>query len=291
MENIIDVNCFGDSLTYSYGGNGITYPGTLQAYLGREYQVNNLGIGGESTVTIAGRQGSIPMKVKAVTITEEIQRTEITFLESMGEIPKPLRQGEAGLNPCYLGGVKGELTITQSTTVSEDAKWYFTREKRGEPVTIEEGEVLVTGASLSKRKGIFILWTGTNDRLSSPAEESVKALIKKQKCMLDYIEETDKRYIVMGLTHLTTMEPEEVDNLNRELEKVYKDHFLDIRKKLLQAGLSNFQWKGNEQDSLDINNGNVPSSLRVDDVHLNSSGYMFIGQQVYQKGRELGYWK
>lgn len=287
----IDVNCLGDSLTYSYGGNGITYPGTLQALLGREYQVNNLGIGGENTVTIAGRQGSIPMLVKAVTIPAETAIVEIAFLENRGEVPKPLRQGEAGINPCYLKGIKGELSITQSTTVSEDARWYFTREKEGEPVKIGEGEVLVTSASLSKRKGIVILWTGTNDRLAPPAEEAAKVLAEKQKLMIDYIEETDKKYIVLGLTHLTTMDSRETDSLNRELEGIYGDHFLDIRRKLLQSGLKAFHREETAQDSLDISQGNVPGSLRVDDVHLNSSGYMFIGQQVFQKGVELGYWK
>jgi hypothetical protein len=63
-----EVNCFGDSLTFSYGGDGLTYPGTLKKLLGNQYEVNNLGIGGESTITIAGRQGSIPMRVMAVTI-------------------------------------------------------------------------------------------------------------------------------------------------------------------------------------------------------------------------------
>ena len=75
----IEVNCYGDSLTFSYGGGEITYPGTLKGLLGSKYRVNNLGIGGETTITIAGRQGSIPMRVKAVTIPAKVNTIEIAF--------------------------------------------------------------------------------------------------------------------------------------------------------------------------------------------------------------------
>ena len=41
---------------------------------------------------------------------------------------------------------------------------------------------------------------------------------------------------------------------------------------------------------MDKSKKNIPESLRVDDVHLNKYGYTFIGQQVYQKGTDWGYW-
>ncbi len=199
ISGSIEVNCFGDSLTFSYGGGEITYPGTLKDLLGSKYRVNNLGIGGETTVTIAGRQGSIPMRVKAVTIPAKVNTVEIAFCGEGEEVPKPLRQGEAGVNPCFLRGIKGTLSITQSTTTSEDVKWYFTRQDSGEEVHIEEGEEVITQAALHRRNGI--------------------------------------------------------------------------------------------QDRQDISQGSVPDSLRVDDVHLNEYGYRFIGEQVYKKGCELGYWQ
>ncbi|MGB8454154.1 MAG: SGNH/GDSL hydrolase family protein [Anaerocolumna sp.] len=284
-----EINCFGDSLTFSYGGDGLTYPGTLKKLLGDKYMVNNLGIGGESTITIAGRQGSIPMQVKAVTIPAKVKIVEIQFLAFDGEIPKPLRQGEAGVNPCYLGEIKGYLSITQSTTTSDDVKWYFSREEEGAKVHIREGEELITQASLSGRSGILVLWTGTNDGFPNPYDRSVSQLIEKQKIMINYLKDADKKYIVIGLTHLK-IGPSMVDSINKELEKVHGKHFLDIKRYLLKEGLQSSGLQETDQDRHDIGEGNIPESLRVDDVHLNACGYTLTGQQVYKKGTELGYW-
>lgn len=287
----IEVNCFGDSLTFSYGGGEITYPGTLKSLLGSKYQVNNLGIGGETTVTIAGRQGSIPMRVKAVTIHAKINTVEIAFCGEGEEIPKPLRQGEAGVNPCFLKGIKGTLSITQSTTTSEDAKWYFTREDSGEDVHIEEGEEVITQAALYRRYGILVLWTGTNDVFSDPIGKSIEELLHKQRIMIDYLKSREKKYIVLGLTYKKNLEPSVIDGINKVLEKEYGEYFLDIKTALVKYGLQASGIRKSGQDRQAISQGNVPESLRVDEVHLNECGYRFIGDQVYKKGCELGYWK
>ena len=291
ISGSIEVNCFGDSLTFSYGGGEITYPGTLKGLLGSKYRVNNLGIGGETTVTIAGRQGSIPMGVKAVTIPAKVNTVEIAFCGEGEEVPKPLRQGEAGVNPCFLKGIKGTLSITQSTTTSEDVKWYFTRENSGEEVHIEVGEEIITQAALHRRKGILVLWTGTNDVFSDSIDKSVEKLLHKQRIMIDYLKSSDKKYIVLGLTHKKNLEPSVIEGINKALEIEYGEYFLDIKTALVKNGLQASGLKESGQDRQDISQGNVPESLRVDDVHLNAYGYRFIGQQVYKKGCELGYWQ
>ncbi len=287
----IEVNCYGDSLTFSYGGGEITYPGTLKGLLGSKYRVNNLGIGGETTITIAGRQGSIPMRVKAVTIPAKVNTIEIAFCGEGEEVPKPLRQGEAGVNPCFLKGIKGILSITQSTTTSEDAKWYFTREDSGEEVHIEEGEEVITQAAWHRRYGILVLWTGTNDVFSDPIGKSIEKLLHKQRIMIDYLKSSDKKYIVLGLTYKKNLEASVIDGINKALEKEYGEYFLDIKTALVKYGLQASGIVESGQDKRDIGQGNVPASLRVDEVHLNEHGYRFIGEQVYKKGCELGYWK
>ncbi len=55
---------WGDSLTAGSGGSGTTFPTVLQSLLGESYKVINCGIGGENSLTIAGRQGGIPMAIK-----------------------------------------------------------------------------------------------------------------------------------------------------------------------------------------------------------------------------------
>ena len=42
-------------------------------------------------------------------------------------------------------------------------------------------------------------------------------------------------------------------------------------------------------DTIEINNGEVPSSLRSDSVHLNANGYTALGKMIAQKIRACGY--
>ena len=69
-EYLPGIVCWGDSLTAGVGGNGVTYPDVLSnliktnitgQYGGgklRDVEVINCGVGGESSVTIAGRSGT-----------------------------------------------------------------------------------------------------------------------------------------------------------------------------------------------------------------------------------------
>lgn len=287
-NEMVEVNCFGDSLTFGYGGDGVTYPSTLQKLLGSNYQVHNMGIGGETTTTIAGRQGSIPMFVKTVTISSDVKAVEVELVSKNGEVPKPLRQGEAGINPCYLKGVKGDLSITQTDTTSSDAKWYFTREISGDETFIKDQEELITAASLYRRQGVLILWTGTNDLFHIPKDEIASRIIEQQRLMIDYMKDSKKRYMVIGLTYSTAFPC--TDDINRELEHEYGRNFLNIKPYLFEEGLKAAKLVETEQDKLDRKQGNIPESLRVDDVHFNEQGYTLIGQQVYKKGIELGFW-
>ena len=59
-----NILCWGDSLTAGAGGNGTTYPKTLQTLLGSLYSVQNFGVGGENSLGISARQGGIPVLLK-----------------------------------------------------------------------------------------------------------------------------------------------------------------------------------------------------------------------------------
>ena len=142
------------------------------------------------------------------------------------EVPKPLRQGEAGVTPCFLNGVKGNLSITQSSTTSDDAKWYFTRLEDGDEIFISEPLELLTDASLHKRNGVLVLWTGTNDIPNNSEDNIINLLISQQRIMIDYLKHVDKKYIVIGLTNYIKFPI--IEHINSELEKVYGKHLLDI---------------------------------------------------------------
>ena len=45
-----------------------------------------------------------------------------------------------------------------------------------------------------------------------------------------------------------------------------------------------------EQDIEDINKGDIPSSLRIDAVHLTTKANQLVGKRIFEKGKILGYW-
>ena len=87
-QMIPGIVCWGDSLTYGSGGNGTSYPSVLEECLRNERMyipVVNMGIGGENTVTIAGRAGAVPFRLKEFTIPTESIPVEIFFQEDEGK--------------------------------------------------------------------------------------------------------------------------------------------------------------------------------------------------------------
>lgn len=115
MESVPGIVCWGDSLTAGAGGDGTTYPAVLQeliqknildtvdfsqvvnpkynnvlaqeSYTVQSIEVVNMGVGGENTITIMGRNGALPFVVKeAFVIPPSKEPTEITLLSQNGQM-------------------------------------------------------------------------------------------------------------------------------------------------------------------------------------------------------------
>lgn len=67
-------------------------------------------------------------------------------------------------------------------------------------------------------------------------------------------------------------------------------HFLDIRTYLLNYGLQDEGITQTADDTTAVAQGLMPPSLMSDATHFNANGYNVIANQVYIKGRQLGYW-
>lgn len=268
--------CWGDSLTYGEGGEGVTFPSVLAEHL-PDVEVINYGIQGETARQIAIRTGLLPMTVSAFTIPEDQTPAEVSLWQG-GEDPVMMRLGDRGINPCTIGGVEGTLSYRP-----EDEKYYFTRARAGEAVEVEEGTQVFTYGDRDKSSSdVIVLFAGSN---RAPDRNTVQELIGLERQILDYI--GSDRYVVMGLTS-KALAPD-VAEVNKALQEAFGEHFLDIRKYLLEHGLEDAGMTATDQDLADIENGEIPSQLRVDVVHGNPAFYKLMGEQVYQKLRELGY--
>ena len=207
-----DIVCWGDSLTYGTGGEGVTYPSVLADETG--LTVYNYGVCGEKADQIAVRMGLYPMTTEAFTIPAE-REPVVLSLFCDGEDPIMLRLGDAGMNPCDIAGVKGELSYSE-----EDGNYYFTRQTEGDAVTVSDGAVVtMDAAGKIDPDDIVVLFIGSNDR---PTAEDAETLIATEKEMIRYL--GSSKYIVVGLTS-KEMIPE-VAAVNEKLAAAFGTHFL-----------------------------------------------------------------
>lgn len=281
------INCWGDSLTFGYGAtdrNTETYPKVLQKLLGDSFTVNNYAVGGEGTQQIASRQGGSLAYVQPCTIPSG-GSVNITLKDLIGNSILLLNQGDAGINPCYINGIKGALS-------KDSANIVFTRLENGDAVEIMHPVPLITDANKNARDGIIIIWCGSNNRTyfnNSPTIEKnevhniircIKTMIKHSNC--------GGKYIVIGLTSKAYMS--QIEMVNKAFATEFGEHFLDVRNNILLSGLKESKITPVDQDNTDIENGEIPSSLRVDEIHFNTKGYALIAKYVYELGKTLGYW-
>ncbi|MCR5832241.1 MAG: SGNH/GDSL hydrolase family protein [Lachnospiraceae bacterium] len=265
--------CWGDSLTVSIDGKS-AFPDILRDLSGCE--VVNYGVESENAAMIAMREGGVRVNVKATVIPSDTNLIPI-FLrtENNGHVFF-LDYGDGGVNPCSINGIEGELQQLNGS-------YYFQRKTKGERIAVEEGTQFKTfGMNDSKPDDILVIFAGTNDL---PDSKSVRNLIATERAMLDAAK--CEKYIIVGLTYAGGIP--EIDAVNEALANEFGEHFVDIRKYMLNYGLADAGVEPSEQDKADIRKGEIPSSLRRDYVHGNKLYHRLIGEQVYRRMQYLGY--
>lgn len=275
-ENIPGIVCWGDSLTAGAGGNGISYPSILQELIIKNIYnipVENMGVGGEDTLTILGRTGSKPMIVDAFTIPSDLSKVEIKFRTT------PLRQGDKGINPCVINDVEGYLTIEQDSAISTNFKYYFQRSNNGTAVEVHNNTKIQTSASTLYKDYMPIIFIGQNGGYDSDDE-----LIEQIKLLVDY--NNNDMYLVLGLTSGTEASRKELET---KMDNEFGKKYINLRNSLSKSGVEDAGLIANAEDMMATVIGKVPPSLHVDEVHLNDKGYTLIGNIVYNRMVELGY--
>lgn len=138
------VNCWGDSLTMGTGDNGLGYPFALANILGNDYDVINMGVGGEKVLAIMGRSGSMPIEVNNLTIPTTATPVEVHLKSSFDNTDVWLwLVGVTGLNPVSIGGIEGKITTTGT---GNQTRYYFTRTVAGDSLVINRPTPIITEA-------------------------------------------------------------------------------------------------------------------------------------------------
>lgn len=287
-----NVACTGDSLTYGYGASpGSTdYPTVLTKLCGKT--VYNLGVSGESTDEILARQGGFPAIINPVIIPADTSNVEITFIGTVnigGGNTTLLRKDSGKLvNPVIIDGVEGNISASNN-------KYYFTRLKAGTAHEVKRPQYVITKEMREHKDDIQIIFMGTNGGwmiTADDAETRIKKLKSQIDMMIDY--NTSKKYIIIGMHYFYSwvlyngLTKEQLENA---MLLKYGNHYINLRKYMIEYGLSDAGLTATEKDTEAINNGNVPPSLLYSDgIHGNAYFYNILANLVNKKGIELGYW-
>ncbi|MBR5515349.1 MAG: S-layer homology domain-containing protein [Clostridia bacterium] len=267
--------CWGDSLTV---GSGLTpFPALLQERFGIRAQ--NYGVGGEGSGSIAGRQGAKPIYVQPFTIPAASEAVEVQMVDAYGEEIDIGYFGTSGLNPVEIGGVSGSYYYDQT-----NERFVFKRSQAGAEVKITQLTRVITSGMKNRRENdILILFLGTNNRYST---KNVDELIRIQEEMIKY--SGSKKYIIVGFTSKDYMS--EVDEVNAVLKEYWGKHFVDLREYMMtEQCLIDCGITPTEDDLADLENGEIPSSLRTDSVHGNQHFYNIIADMIGDQVELLHY--
>lgn len=302
-QTIPGIVCWGDSITAGVNGGGDTYPGTLQSLLQTELNtafrrlypadfktdqkynmpipVVNMGVVGESSLTVAGRNGAVPyVLTEDVTIPAEAESfVRIRFTSETGEAVEPLVRGSRGLGMVTLAGVEGVMEIRPTYREEVRYAYYFARSEEGEEVTVSAGTPIGTAGQVYKDY-LAVIQLGHNGgwRDADDLIAQINAIIAAQ---------TDpERYIVLGLTF---GDAEVLAEVNGALAAAYGEHFIDLWQYMREEGLADAGIEPSQEDIEVMEEGFLPDSFTDGANTFNSAGYKAVAGCIQQKIHELGY--
>lgn len=300
------IGCWGDSLTYGQGAaeQAKAYPETLAQLSG--CPVYNMGVPGETAMTIAARQGAAEIVLpEAFTIppagSVEIPLADVVmdgktvyYLPTADDgkvIPRNTALG--GWNPVTICGVKGTLTVGVDSTVwPRMLSWArFTRAQAGAAVPVKAGERLRCPAQ-AVEADVNVFFTGTNGGWSvdnTVAEDNPAAAAELAALLRSQIAKTPnpEQYVVVGLIG---GKEGDWNHTEQTLQAEFGEHYLDVKSYLAsEQALQDAGLAPTGQDRADLAEGRVPASLRTDSVHLNDAGYKLLAQNIYKKLSDLKY--
>lgn len=281
QEALPGIVCWGDSMTAGYGGNGESYPSTLQRLINENLidgiPVVNNGVCVEPSHTIMARAGVWEMYARDFVIPADCTPVEIKILMQDGMYTNLASFGDGGLNPVTIAGVKGTL---KSAYHEDDYGWFdFTRLEPGEAVGVADMTPVIPASSSLYGGYVNIIFMGENGYFTSPEH-----LISQYQLFID--KRGLSRYLIIGLTSGNNTSRSE---LSQKMSDYFGDNYIDMRTELISRGPELVGLERKEGDWYNIQEGILMGYLMSDVVHLNEYGYRAMGMIVYERMDKLGY--
>lgn len=252
-----------------------------------------MGVGGEDTITILGRNGAIPFVISEdIIIPADKTPVELKIASSAKnkdgswKNAAPLKQGNKNVS-AFIDNIKGNLYIEKEDSTSSQYIYYFAREIEGKETKLKAGTEIILDSCKQNLNYIPIVFIGQNG-----GYEDIQDLIKQQKLIIEHQKGSPMddnggiRFIIIGL-HTGTAENRL--ELEAAMEAEYGKQYINLREYMSTNALNDAKLEMTEKDKEMISKGLIPASLMTDGVHFNSIGYELIGNLIYKRMDELGY--
>lgn len=281
------IACFGDSITEGMGMDRVDcYPSVLEANLKGQYKVLNGGVGGENSYTIAARANAVEFTVTKKMIfgkgESEID-SDWKIFSGIGGEEMRFRYGVMGrdlsIKKLTIDGAPYTLRYDKKDT-EENSIYWLGRENTSEKVTISVGaKIKFDYSDIYEKRYCAIVLMGAND-----GAIPIETLIARYKA----IEATAENFIAI-IPHYGT-------DYTEQFKAAFGNRCVNLREYCKEQVWKDYpEFVKDKSDEVCIKEKILPRTFtyerRKGDCHLNKAGYKVLGDLVYKKGVELGYWK
>lgn len=278
---------FGDSLTIGAGGT-VPY-GKWVGDAFPERPVINDGINGQIALSIAIRQGGVPVKLSIAggkfNGAEPVKITKISneFLSTPLNMNVYTRTGT-------LAGVKSTVTRRAASGQGEVYTVVPVVESVAE---VADNSIFELDDPIPLRTATQILWYGRNNIGQARAEEDILAALASS---VGYVA-VPRRYLILGILLATpenkgTVNYNQVISINNRLAALYGEAFVPMTPPTVSE-MKAIGYEPGAEDQSDIDKMNWPRGLRPadrsDEIHLNDKGYQIVANRVIGKMKDLKY--
>jgi lysophospholipase L1-like esterase len=280
-STIKSISCWGDSITEG-GSPGDPWATILDGLLPSDVVVNNFGVSGQCSGSIAARQGGNIITVDAFTLPADSSQATITIHPTAGTT----RNMNGSLN-CQIAGIDCILVCDNSTTAKINRTW------AGTSTPISNGTQIMFPQGINKESDLCIFWVGRNDVAFSYPNQ-IDGPTSNIKAMVNHLTPQIKRFLVIS----TTTASDEIKGsegynnvigINNALKETFPYNFLDVRRYLIDDGLRDAGIKPSTLDNNAITNDTIPPSLLNDTIHPNLTAKPLIAKLIFNTLKEKGW--
>lgn len=278
-SNLYEICAYGDSLTEN--GNGATsYTDYLNKLIdNNKVSILNFGKGGQSSGTIAWRQGGLKIKTTKSFNMPEDNQTQIN-------VPITISSGNilnfTGVNTnldCVISGIECIMSVNVS-----DSSVNINRKNNGNSVNIP-ANTIIESTQNNYNNDLQIIWVGKND-IPNAADYQISGVLENIQAMINYLSPSIKRFIVLSIITSTTQiigttQYNTIMEINNKLKKLYPNNYVDIQDYLVHQCIYDMKLTPTESDLQDIQNGTIPRQLLSDGIHPNPECREYISKFIY----------